>query len=65
MEFIFSKEITSDSESALAPPDKPLPAPRVTTGILCSEQKASALEISSVVRASRTALAGADGANGA
>ena len=65
MLFIFSNEITSESASALAPPDSPLPAPRVTTGILCSEQKAKALETSSVVLAKRTAFAGAKGAKGA
>ena len=33
--FIFSSEITSEDDVALAPPDKPLPAPRGTTGMLC------------------------------
>ncbi len=57
--------MTRESEFALAPPDRPLPAPRVTTGIFLSEQKAKALEISSVDRANKTALAGEEGANGA
>jgi hypothetical protein len=26
---------TTDSSSGIAPPDKPVPAPRVTTGVLC------------------------------
>ena len=40
-------------------------SPRVTTGIFLLEQKARANEISSVLRANKTAAAGADGANGA
>ena len=57
--------MTNDSESALAPPDKPLPAPRVTTGMLRSEQNRRALEIWSVFRANKTAAAGVDAANSA
>ena len=57
--------MTSDFESVFAPPDNPLPAPRVTTGIFLSEQKANAFEISSVVRAKSTAAAGEYEAKGA
>ncbi len=48
-----------------APPDKPLPAPRVTTSILFSFAKANALEISVAFLASSTANGGALTANGA
>ena len=32
--FIFSSEMTSEVDVALAPPDSPLPAPRAITGML-------------------------------
>jgi hypothetical protein len=33
--FSFESPKTTDSSSGIAPPDKPVPAPRVTTGVLC------------------------------
>ena len=33
---IASGSLTSEDDVALAPPDRPLPAPRGTTGMLCS-----------------------------
>ena len=50
---------------ALAPPDKPLPAPRVTTGILFSLAYFKAMEISLALRASKTANGGELVAKGA
>jgi hypothetical protein len=36
--FSFESPKTTDSSSGIAPPDKPVPAPRVTTGVLCALQ---------------------------
>jgi hypothetical protein len=57
--------MTSDCAVAFAPPASPLPAPRVTTGILFSFAYLRASEISAALLARRTAKGGWCGANGA
>ena len=49
--------MTSEDDVALAPPDRPLPAPRGTTGMLCALAYATALATSSVDLANKTIAA--------
>ena len=57
--------MTSESAVEFAPPESPLPAPRVTTGIEFSLAYFSAIEISAALRANKTAKGAAADANGA
>ena len=57
--------MTSEPAVEFAPPESPLPAPRVTTGIEFSFAYFNAIEISDALRASRTAKGAAADANGA
>jgi hypothetical protein len=57
--------MTSESAVEFAPPESPLPAPRVTTGIEFSLAYFSAIEISAALCASKTANGAAADANGA
>ena len=63
--FIFSSEMTSEPAVEFAPPESPLPAPRVTTGIEFSFAYFTAIEISAALCASKTANGAAADANGA
>ena len=64
MSRIFSVDSTIPSSSAVAPPDRPLPAPRVTTGTRLAVAQRSTVCTSSV-RRGRTTASGlpADGSN--